>query len=1141
MDFYSLCGPPNEKTRGFIKLFLVMKLTLFIVIVIGCMQVNASGYAQKITLSVKNTPLERVFQEVKKQSGYLFWYENSLLNNTKKVDLDLKNVSLKYALDECFKDQPLSYQIVGNTIVLKNKEINLNRNLEREIRGVVSDSVGPIPGVSVKLKDKSTVGTSTDNYGRFSLKIPDDNAILVFSMVGYDKQEVPVRSLAVLNVRLVPTKNTLEDVVVVAFGTQKKTDMVGSITSIKPADLKVPSSNLTTALAGRAAGVIAYQRSGEPGEDNADFFIRGVTSFGTGKVNPLILIDGVELGVTELARLRPDDIESFSIMKDATSTALYGARGANGVIYVTTKQGKEGVATISFRAEGSMSQATSKVEFADPVTFMKLYNEAQYARHPFENPFYTQEKIDGTAEGISPIIYPAVNWEKMLFKDRAFNQRYNLNVSGGGKVARYYVAGSLAQDNGVIKMDKINNFNNGIDLKSYTLRANVNIDLSNTTELIVRLNGNFDDYTGPIDGGSELFNKVIRSNPVNFLPYYPVDGKHSSVQHIMFGGDSKKGFLNPYADMVKGYKDYNRSLMLAQLELKQKLSFLTEGLTFRTMMNTNRISRYDIARSYKPFFYEIRDYDKRTLDYNVEMFNEDSGREFLDFTLLDDLRQQSTVFYMESALNYNRTFSNKHSLSGLLVYIMRSGTNARAGNLQLSLPSRNLGLSGRTTYGYDNRYFAEFNFGYNGSERFHESKRFGFFPSAGVAWTISNEKFWQPFKDKVNNFRLRATYGLVGNDAIGLDSDRFFYLSNIDMANSYRGFTFGREGSSVKNGINVDRYSNPDITWETAYKTNLALELGLFNKVNIQADFFSEKRRNILMKRASIPSTMGLTADISANVGEANAKGMDISIDYSHNFKNGMWLQSRGNFTYATNKRTVFEEPIYQKEWWKSMVGYPINQQWGYIAERLFVDDNEVNNSPAQNFGSPNVAGDIKYKDVNNDGQITELDMVPIGLPTVPEIVYGVGFSLGFKNFDISTFFQGSAISSFWIDPARVEPFSGGKQIMKAFADNHFSPEQPNSYSLWPRLSTETHSNNLKPSTWWINNGSFLRLKQAEIGYSIPTKTAKRLKMQNMRFYASGTNLLLFSHFKLWDIEMGGNGLGYPLQKVFNLGLNVTF
>ncbi len=1141
MDFYSLCGPPYEKNRGLIKFLLVMKLTIFIVIVIGCLQVSASGYAQKITISVKNATLEKVFQEVKRQSGYLFWYENSVLNKTKKIDLDLKDVTLVQVLNECLKEQPLAYHIVGNTIVIKGHEYAVNRNLEREIRGVVSDSVGPIPGVSVKLKNKTSVGTTTDSFGRFSLKIPDDNAVLVFSMVGYDTQEVPVKSLSLLNVLLKATRNTLDDVVVVAFGTQKKTDMVGSVTSIKPADLRVPSSNLTTSLAGRAAGIIAYQRSGEPGEDNADFFIRGVTSFGTGKVNPLILIDGVELSVTELARLRPDDIESFSIMKDATSTALYGARGANGVIYVTTKQGKSGAATISLRAEGSMSSATQNVELADPVTFMKLYNEAQYARHPFENPFYPQEKIDGTADGISPIIYPGVDWRKSMFKDQAYNHRYNLNVSGGGQVARYYVAGSFAQDNGVVRMDRVNNFNNGIDLKSYTLRANVNIDLTKSTELIVRLNGNFDDYTGPIYTGGDLYNMVIRSNPVTFLPSYPRTGDQSYVQHIMFGGTSERGFLNPYAEMTKGYKDYNRSLMLAQLELKQNLSFLTEGLNFRSMMNTNRTSRYDIARSYSPYFYEISNYDKRTLEYDLNLFNENSGTEFLDFNLLDNLREQSTVFYMESALNYNRTFSDKHSVSGLLVYIMRSGTNARAGNLQLSLPSRNLGLSGRTTYGYDNRYFAEFNFGYNGSERFHESKRFGFFPSAGLAWTISNEKFWAPFKNKVNNLRLRATYGLVGNDAIGTESDRFFYLSNVDMRNANRGFTFGREGSNYKPGINVDRYANADITWETAYKTNLALEVGLFNKVNIQADFFSEKRKSILMERASIPNTMGLTANVSANVGEATARGMDISVDYSHNFANSMWLQARGNFTYATNKRSIYEEPTYEKEWWKSRVGYPINQQWGYIAERLFVDDNEVANSPEQNFGTPNVAGDIKYKDINGDGQITQLDMVPIGLPTVPEVVYGMGFSLGFKNFDISTFFQGSFNSSFWIDPLKVEPFVGGKQIMKVFADNHFSPENPNSYALWPRLSTETHRNNTQLSTWWLNNGSFLRLKQAEIGYSLPQKTAERLKMKAMRFYVSGTNLLLLSHFKLWDIEMGNNGLGYPLQKVYNLGLSVTF
>src|SRR5690606_5229021 len=367
-----------------------------------------------------------------------------------------------------------------------------------------------------------------------------------------------------------------------------------------------------------------------------------------------------------------------------------------------------------------------------------------------------------------------------------------------------------------------------------------------------------------------------------------------------------------------------------------------------------------------------------------------------------DLRQQSTVFYMESALNYNRAFKEKHNLSGLLVYIMRSEMNARANSLELSLPSRNLGLSGRATYSYDSRYFLEFNFGYNGSERFHESKRWGFFPSAGVAWSVSNEKFWEPMKDKINNFRLRATYGLVGNDAIGSATDRFFYLSNVNMNDSGRGFTFGKEYATSKPGVSVSRYANPHITWETSHKANFALELGLFNKVNIIADVFSEVRGDILMTRAAIPTTMGLSAGVRANVGKASGKGLDLSVDYTESFTNGFWMQVRGNFTYARSKYLAYEEPIYENEWWKSRIGYSISQPYGYIAERLFVDDSEVANSPVQSFGSTNVAGDIKYKDVNGDGAITSLDQVPIGFPTVPEIIYGGGLSMGFKNFDIS-------------------------------------------------------------------------------------------------------------------------------------------
>ncbi|WP_353129060.1 SusC/RagA family TonB-linked outer membrane protein [Parapedobacter pyrenivorans] len=1027
-------------------------------------------------------------------------------------------------------------------------------SLQDQVTGLVVDSSRtPLAGATVLIKG-TAVGTQTDKDGRFAFPGVGKNDVLVVTYTGYTTQEVQVTGSDMVVV-LEADQSALDEVVVVAFGTQKKTDMVGAVTSIKPSSLRVPSSNLTTALAGQAAGIIAYQRSGEPGQDNADFFIRGVTSFGTGKVDPLILIDGVELSTTELARLRPDDIESFSIMKDATSTALYGARGANGVIFVTTKQGKEGAASISFRAETSLSAPTKNVELADPVTFMRLYNDAQYARNPFDEPLYPTEKIDMTAEGVSPVIFPAVDWRSALFKNNTLNHRYNLNVSGGGKVARYYVAGSLAQDNGVLRVDPVSNFNNNIDLKSYTLRANVNVNLTKSTELIVRLSGNFDDYTGPIQGGSDIYNTVIRTNPVDFLPFYPKDEAHQHVQHVMFGGVSGRAFLNPYADMVKGYKDYNRSLMMAQMEIKQDLYFLTEGLTFRSMFNTNRISRFDIERAYKPFFYQLESYDKRTLDYEVGVFNETAGEEFLSFTLNPDLREQQTVFYMENALNYSRVFNERHSLSGMLVSIMRSGMNAKAGSLQLSLPSRNFGVSGRATYAFDSRYFAEFNFGYNGSERFYKDKRFGFFPSFGLAWTVSNEEFWKPFKDNVNNLRLRATYGLVGNDAIGEATDRFFYLSNVEMNADYRGFAFGRESGRFLNGIDITRYSNIDITWEKSQKLNLALELGLFNKITVQADYFREKRSNILMDRADIPSTMGLTAPVRANVGEAEGQGIDVSVDYAHSFSNGLWLQARGNFTYATNKYLTYEEPQYEQEWWKSRIGYPLSQQWGFIAERLFVDDNEVNNSPAQNFGTKNVAGDIKYKDINGDGEITALDMVPIGYPTVPEIIYGGGFSIGFKNFDLSAFFQGSAYSSFWTGgtawnaatggyitgPANVEPFVGGKQIIKSYADSHYSLENPDLYARWPRFSTESQQNNTQLSTWWLNNGAFLRLKQVEMGYSLPQRLAERMYMKNLRLYVSGSNLFLISGFKLWDVEMGGNGLGYPLQRVYNLGINLTF
>jgi TonB-linked SusC/RagA family outer membrane protein len=840
----------------------------------------------------------------------------------------------------------------------------------------------------------------------------------------------------------------------------------------------------------------------------------------------------VEVTKTELSRLQTDDIASFSIMKDATATALYGARGANGVILVNTKSGAEGKVKVNFRLENSFSMPTSNVALADPVTYMKLHNEAVLTRDPLGMLPYSQQKIENTIAGLNPYAYPATDWRKELFKDYTTNQRFNVSVSGGGKVARYYVAGTINKDNGMLKVDGRNNFNNNITLFKYNLRSNVNVNLTNTTEMIVRFNGNFDDYTGPIDGGSEMYAKVMRTNPVLFPPYYPSDVR-PTVQHIMFGNFEEGNYINPYADMVRGYKNYSRSNLLAQLEFHQDLSFVTEGMNFRALMNTNRTSYFDVTRAYQPFYYRLSNYDKRSDEYSIFLINEDSGTEYLNYN--EGPKSISSVFYLEAALNYDKVIGENHNLSGLLVYTMRQELAANAGSLQRSLPHRNLGVSGRTTYNYDNRYFAEFNFGYNGSERFHASQRFGFFPSFGVAWTASNEPFWDRIKGTISNLRIRGTYGLVGNDAIGSLDDRFFFLSDVDM--NANGATFGSEKDYTRPGISVSRYANNDISWETAKKKNIALELGLFGEAQIMAEYFTEYRTNILMTRAHVPTTMGLSAPVRANVGEASGRGVDLSVDYNHFFKKDLYIQGRANFTYATSRFEVYEEPVY-KEWWRSRVGYSISQEWGYIAERLFTDEYEVTNSPVQ-FGDY-MAGDIKYRDINRDGRITEADKVPIGYPTIPEISYGFGVSSVYKKFDFSMFFQGVARESFRIYVNSTAPFVGQNQLLKAYADNHWSEENQDLYALWPRLTTIENQNNTQVSTWFQRDGSFLRLKQAEMGYKFE-KLANRLNLGNMRFYVSGTNLLCWSKFKLWDVEMATNGLGYPVQRVFNLGLNVSF
>ncbi|PWV56267.1 TonB-dependent receptor [Chitinophaga sp. S165] len=1041
------------------------------------------------------------------------------------------------------------------------------------VTGTITDTSGAkLEGVSIVAENKKNVATMSNSNGKFVLDV-EPGTMLRFSFIGFEQQFISITAnTKVINLVLKPSTFSAEEVVVVAYGRkQRKEAVVGSVTSIDPAALKIPASNLTNAMAGQIAGMVAFQRGGQPGLDNSNFFIRGVTTFGY-SASPLILVDNVELTSNDLARLQVDDIASFSILKDASAAALYGARGANGVILVTTKEGKIGKARMNFRYERSISKPTQTVKLADPVTYMKLYNEALTTRNPLAKPQYTpndiintQATMDGAA-GSNPYVNPAVDWMSTLFKNQTTTQRANFNVQGGTEAARYYIAGSYDRDNGILQVNPVNNFNSSMKFENYQLRSNVNVKLTKTTEAVVRLWGNFNDYTGPITDdqsgfASDMYDRALHTSPVAFPAYFPADSSNLLTKHILFGNSlTTSGGLqnNPYAALMYGYKAFSESKLSAQFEVNQNFNFITEGLAFHGLFSTNRYSYFDLRRAYKPFFYDVDNYDQTANTYTLTWLNNQPGQaqEFLSY--YPGSKNVNTFLYLQGSLDYARAFG-KHNISAALIGTRQQKLNADAndpntGNpsLQYSLPYRNLGLAGRATYSFASKYYLEFNFGYNGSERFSTQYRWGFFPTVGAGWVISNEKFWKGgIADVVTRLKLRGSYGLVGNDNI--DNTRFYYLSNVtpDDVNGPSA-VFGTNNNVKMYGTTIQNYPNPGVTWETSRKANLAAEITLFDHLNITAEIYNEYRYNILQPRGYIPVTNGLEAQVKSNVGTAYAKGLDLNINYKQNISKDVWASVMGNLTVTSNRYGRYEEPQYKYDY-RFQTGRPINQPFGYIAERLFVDDKEAANSPTQLFGSSPlpIGGDIKYRDVNKDGIINQDDQVPIGLPTTPQIIYGFGFSMGYKNFDLNAFFQGLARESFFINATSEDdryrgkygtaPFVNNAQILQAYADDHWSEENQHLYALWPRLATSDILNNQQQSTWWLRDGSFMRLKSIEVGYSIPKSLARRMYISNLRLYFSGLNLLTFSHFKLWDPEQAGQGFSYPIQKVFNFGANLNF
>ena len=606
------------------------------------------------------------------------------------------------------------------------------------IKGRVIDAEGmPLVGAVIQVQGKAG-GVIASSNGVFEIEAaPED--VLVASFLGMENASVTVGAQLEITIVMQQKSSTLENVTIVAFSRQKKESVVGSITTVKPSELKVASSNLTTAFAGRVPGMMSYRSSGEPGRDNAEFFIRGVTTFGYRK-SPLMLVDGMEISADDLARLQTDDIESFSIMKDAIATSLYGARGANGVILITTKEGREGPARVSVRIENTWSMPTRMIDIADPITYMRLNNEAVSTRNPLGILPYSEAKIAATMNpNRNPYVYPAVDWIEEMFKPAAMNQRVNFNISGGGKVARYYLAATFNQDNGLMRNEGMNNFNTNIDLKKYNVRTNFNVNVTKTTEVAFKFQGNFDDYRGPIEAGNILFDYAVHASPVDYPKIFAPDEGHRSMSHPLYGNTDGANHINPYALMSRGYKDYSRTLVLAQVDINQDLKFITEGLRVRGLLSTTRYSYFDSARSYKPFYYKIGYYNPELDVYNLTALNAESGSEYLDYSGGKDINSKT---YLEAAVEYARTFG-RHEVTGLLVYQNTQQVIGNPSSVLESLPFRNQGLSGRFTYTFDKRYGVELNFGYNGSERFARHERYGFFPAAGVTWNISSEPGWR--------------------------------------------------------------------------------------------------------------------------------------------------------------------------------------------------------------------------------------------------------------------------------------------------------------------------------------------------------------------------------------------------------------
>ncbi len=1118
---------------------MLMKISVLL-LTIACMQVSAGAVSQKLTLRMKGVPMETVLKALKKNSGYQFIYNNELLKTAKPVTIDIENGTLEQILDAAFKDQPLTYSLLDGAIVVKPRALPPaaspvpDLTTWQEVKGKVSDEGGEgLPGVNIMVKG-SQRGVTTDLNGQFTIEGTDENTILVFSFVGYVSQEVVVGNRTMLNISLEVDEKALDEVVVVAYGTQRKITVTGAIASIQTKEIKQsPAANLAVTLAGRLPGLTALQRSGEPGRDHTALFLRG-----TGTLNgtaPIILVDGVE---REMTYIDPNEVENVTILKDASSTALFGVRGANGVILVTTKRGTSGKPTIGFTYEYGVQDFTRSPSVLNSYDWARLKNEAWRndnpnvdLNDPVNQPPYSEYALDRFMYQEYPEAYPNTKWQKLLFNDFVGQKRYNLNLSGGGDFVQYFVNVGFLDQGGQWKVSpEVKDYDPSAFLKRYNFRSNIDAKLNTSGTLSTFLNaaGYFEKVNSPNASTDEIFRRTYSFFPVVLPGPLTPDGE------VLVGPGNYNE--SPWALINRtGYRQETRNNITASWGLKQDLKFVTEGLSakFMASFDTRTIYSLTAGKNYQRWIQII---DPNTPNH-MGMDSVQYSRVFLEaentpLSIGSGSNFQS-FFNFQLSSDYYRVFQDKHAVTGLLLaqQEVRVLPNDR-------LPYNLRGLSFRASYAYDNKYFVEFNAGYNGSEQFAKGRRYGFFPTISGGWVLSNEHFLQDHP-VLSMLKIRASYGRVGSDRLG--GRRFLYLDDIQRVNG-GGFSnsLGRGGK-----INENYIGNSMIQWEIARKTNLGLELGLFQDLSLMVDVFHEKRDNILINRQTIPTVYGIRPSRLApvNMGIVANKGYELELNYTKRFNKDWSALAKVNYNYARNKVLFADELQYPDDYTYRyrQTGYRLGQVFGYQLRDGFYNSYEEIAEEGLNYtGYTPRPGDFKYTDTNKDGTIDERDQVPIGYSGIPEYTFGGAFSITYRNFDVSFLLQGIFNVT--------QPLSGyGTMGTTDFRERHLSawtPERAASGEeiLYPRLSLGGSLSEQDFNAFFIENRSFLRLKNAEIGYRIPTDLAGKIGAKEVRIYLNGFNLFTWDKMRTSDFDPEvNNSLSYPVYRVMNAGVNITF